>query len=626
MLLGNTSLIKRLALAGVGAATQASFDLRQKRMRIRGRAYTLVPILLAGLAGGTFAFAPGATENAKANGDTRTIYLHHAHTQESISATYMVDGRYDSSVLEKLNWFLRDWRRDEPTHMDARLFDVIWTVYRESGSAQPIEVMSAYRSPETNAMLRRRSRLVAEHSQHILGKAMDQHYVDVPMSRIREIAMKLQRGGVGFYPTAGTPFVHMDVGGVRHWPRMSYDQLARLFPDGKTVHIPSNGQPLAHYEEARAELEARGDDFNYPTATEVKSKGFFAWLFGGGSDDEDEAGSARSGAGRRGAQRVASLDPMVSGSIGQQSVNGLSGKDAGVHAFTMAAAAPPSVQPSSSYGRLQPKREAPVQAPAPVQQAALEQPAPADDTQAQRMLAQAMAKQEAIKEAQAAVPEPPAAAKPLPAPLPLASETDPTVVPSVPMPPRRPIELASAGPNTPLPPGRPPELASLAALAPRAPTKDAITALLGPVSSHTAGLPAAITRGVEPQKPPIQVLAFASPAGPSGSTPQIAVPIPLPRPSFVAARLDRSNFRSLTGKADTTKTPVRSGMGSTVGALRSAAKSNIGALVGQETPGAIIGFGTRATDLATDHFSGSAVKPREHVVTSNGGASATAAE
>ena len=205
----------------------------------------------------------------------------------------MVDGQYDPGVLEKLNWFLRDWRRDEPTKMDPRLFDTIWEVYRESGSQQPIEVMSAYRSPETNAMLRRRSREVAEHSQHILGKAMDQHYMDVPMSRIREIAMRLQRGGVGFYPTAGTPFVHMDVGGVRHWPRMSYDQLARLFPDGKTVHIPSNGQPLPGYELARAELEARGDR-SYPTASEIKSKGFFAWLFGGG-DEEGDVEAARDG-------------------------------------------------------------------------------------------------------------------------------------------------------------------------------------------------------------------------------------------------------------------------------------------------------------------------------------------
>ncbi len=265
-----------------------------KRRLFRGafRRGRTLQILLGVAIGCSAVVISGETENAVANGDTRTIQLYHVHTKESISATYLVNGSYDQSVLEKLNWFLRDWRRDEPTKMDPRLFDVIWEVYRESGSRQPIEVMSAYRSPETNAMLRRRSRGVAEHSQHILGKAMDQHYFDVPMSKIREIAMRLQRGGVGFYPTAGTPFVHMDVGGVRHWPRMSYDQLSRLFPDGKTVHIPSNGQPLPGYEEARAELEARGDG-SYPTATEVKSKGFFAWLFGSSDDEQEDAAVSR---------------------------------------------------------------------------------------------------------------------------------------------------------------------------------------------------------------------------------------------------------------------------------------------------------------------------------------------
>ena len=79
---------------------------------------------------------------------------------DTITATFLVDGQYDQAVLDKLNWFLRDWRRDEPTHMDPRLFDVVWQVYRESGSQQPIMVMSAYRSPETNAMLRRRSRIL----------------------------------------------------------------------------------------------------------------------------------------------------------------------------------------------------------------------------------------------------------------------------------------------------------------------------------------------------------------------------------------------------------------------------------------------------------------------------------
>ncbi len=324
--------------------------------------------MFAAVAGTIILLAPATTENAVANGDTRTIHLHHAHTQEAIDATFMVDGQYDPAVLQKLNWFLRDWRREEATKMDPRLFDTIWEVYRESGSQQPIEVMSAYRSPETNAMLRRASRAVAEHSQHILGKAMDQHYVDVPMSRIREIAMRLQRGGVGFYPTAGTPFVHMDVGGVRHWPRMSYDQLSRLFPDGKTVHIPSNGQPLAGYEEARAELEARGDSFNYPTAGEVKSKGFFAWLFGGGGDEEGDGPSERdSGSGRASKnpqQRVASLDRNAVGSIPDEPM-ATAGKNAGMRSFALASvvpaadpAAPPSPAQPASRRR---GRQAPVQ-------------------------------------------------------------------------------------------------------------------------------------------------------------------------------------------------------------------------------------------------------------------------
>ena len=117
-------------------------------------------------------------------------------------------------------------------------------------------VVSAYRSPKTNAMLRRRSRAVAEHSQHMLGKAMDTTMPNMSMEKVREIGMKLQRGGVGYYGASN--FVHLDVGSVRAWPRMSYDQLARLFPDGKTVHLAADGRTLARYEEARAEIEATG--------------------------------------------------------------------------------------------------------------------------------------------------------------------------------------------------------------------------------------------------------------------------------------------------------------------------------------------------------------------------------
>ncbi|WP_407659887.1 DUF882 domain-containing protein [Methylocystis suflitae] len=232
--------------------------------------------------------APKMTETAVANGDTRTIHLYHAHTHESISATYLVNGQYDAQVLHQLNWFLRDWRRDEPTNMDPRLFDVVWEAYRHAGAGdQVVNVVSAYRSPETNAMLRARSRAVAKYSQHMLGKAMDTTMPGMPMSQIREIGMRMQRGGVGYYPNAGTPFVHLDVGNVRHWPRMNYDDLARLFPDGKTVHLPSNGQPLARYEEARAEIEARGDGA-YVVAPRRTFGGFFAMLFGGGGGGEED--------------------------------------------------------------------------------------------------------------------------------------------------------------------------------------------------------------------------------------------------------------------------------------------------------------------------------------------------
>ncbi|MCB1541726.1 MAG: DUF882 domain-containing protein, partial [Rhodoblastus sp.] len=179
---------------------------------------------VAGSAALAAAFCLGSTgtQTAIANGDTRTIYLYHAHNKDHIEATYLVNGRYDSSVLKQLNWFLRDWRNDETTTMDPRLFDVVWQVYREAGAGNnPITVLSAYRSPTTNAALRRRSRAVAKHSQHMLGKAMDTKMEGLAMYQIREIGMKLQHGGVGWYPRS--PFVHLDVGSVRSWPRMSYD-------------------------------------------------------------------------------------------------------------------------------------------------------------------------------------------------------------------------------------------------------------------------------------------------------------------------------------------------------------------------------------------------------------------
>jgi hypothetical protein len=106
---------------------------------------------------------------------------------------------------------------------------------------------------------------------------MDFFIPDVPLEQIRFAGLRLQRGGVGFYPTSGSPFVHLDVGNIRMWPRMTHDQLARVFPDGRTVYLPSDNKPLRGYDLALADIEKRGGD----DASTVKKPGLFASLFRG---------------------------------------------------------------------------------------------------------------------------------------------------------------------------------------------------------------------------------------------------------------------------------------------------------------------------------------------------------
>ncbi|MDP4002945.1 DUF882 domain-containing protein [Methylobacterium sp. NEAU K] len=273
--------------------------------------------IVLGLVAGT-----AETEDAVANGDTRSLTIYHTHTQESATITFKRDGRYDRAALDQLNWLLRDWRINEPVKMDPRLFDTVWEAYRQVGSSQPIHIVSAYRSPGTNAMLRRRSRMVAEFSQHMLGKAMDFFLPDVPIDRIREVGLQMQRGGVGWYPHAGTPFIHLDVGSVRMWPRMTHDQLARLFPDGKTVLLPSDNRPFPRYEEAKAEILARGGTVAGITTQMASGEdedgpglfGFLASLFGGGSSaPEQSAASPQASVAKKGrgtVVAVASADPQ----------------------------------------------------------------------------------------------------------------------------------------------------------------------------------------------------------------------------------------------------------------------------------------------------------------------------
>jgi uncharacterized protein YcbK (DUF882 family) len=255
-----------------------------------------------GLAALLVLFGARILQTAVAEGDTRTISLHHVHTDEDLTITFKRDGRYDEAALEKLNWFLRDWRRNEQTRMDPHLIDLAWEVQRETGSHEPIRVVCGYRSPQTNAMLRRRSHGVARFSQHMLGHAMDFYIPGVPLEDLRVIGLRLQRGGVGFYPTSGSPFVHMDTGGVRHWPRMTREQLVRVFPDGRTVHIPVDGRPLPGYALALADIKRHGGNPSEMSIDAARSAGLnvevagvephhmnpFAKFLGLARDDEDD--------------------------------------------------------------------------------------------------------------------------------------------------------------------------------------------------------------------------------------------------------------------------------------------------------------------------------------------------
>lgn len=249
------------------------------------------------LAGATMAAGLLAVSAGAAHAEVRALKLRNLHTGEVDEIVFKRNGRYDQAGLKKLNFFLRDWRRNEPTKMDPRLMDLVWEAYRQSGSRGYIQVICGYRAPSTNAMLKSRSRRsgVAEKSQHILGKAMDFYIEGVPLKKLRDIGLKMQGGGVGYYPTSGSPFVHMDVGNVRHWPGISRQELARLFPNGKTLHVPSDGRPLPGYEQAMASYKARKSngtpniELASAGGTTHKSGGFLAAFFGGGEDEEDDS-------------------------------------------------------------------------------------------------------------------------------------------------------------------------------------------------------------------------------------------------------------------------------------------------------------------------------------------------
>ena len=577
------------------------------------------------VAAGALLLGVRGTQDAVANGDTRTISIRHMHTKEETTVTFKRDGRYIAEGLEKLNWALRDWRTDEPIRMDPRLFDVAWEVQRQVGSEQPFHVVSAYRSPGTNSMLRRRSRAVAKHSQHMLGKAMDFYLPDAATARIREAGMRLQRGGVGFYPGAHTPFIHLDAGSVRSWPRMTRDQLVRLFPDERTVHLPADGQPLGGYEIAKAEILSGGGavagyaaaDLDEGAVISSGRKSLWASLFGG---DEEEA-DARPTRGRRAAPKP---QPTVMAYANTGYVDS-NASDGGRFAVAVAAPTAPATRSLSQERaeRLAPRAPEPpeVQAVAPINAAAA--PPPPDNRPAlvdapiplARPRGLTLPQQPGEADGAVQVAALPGSGGAL-AFAPSTALPDQKLILAA-LPPRRPGEIAApidavvAGrpTNAPLPPTRPTALAPFALAGQSAP-------LGAPAPLSASGQPAlrGWEIGPQPVKPEGRLVAVSHPLPPSrpqsgGVTVAASAPArATPTPIVTQYDADRSGLDSLF--AAVARTPAPAGRTVTVATARTRTNAAAPSPIAGPSPAAALGFShAEPSDARTGSFSGPAVRP-----------------
>lgn len=169
-------------------------------------------------AGATFLALPLLTlpRRARANpAPSRALSFRHTHTGEALSLTYAIGDAYVPAALARIDWFLRDFRNDQIRAIDPRLLDQLHLLAAVTGTRAPYDVISGYRSAETNAFLHEHHGGVATHSLHLQGRAIDLRLADVPLADLRDAALSLRAGGVGYY--AQSQFVHVDTGRVRRW-------------------------------------------------------------------------------------------------------------------------------------------------------------------------------------------------------------------------------------------------------------------------------------------------------------------------------------------------------------------------------------------------------------------------
>ena len=144
-----------------------------------------------------------------------SVAFHNIHTGERLSRVYKVGDKYVPEALLEINAILRDWRTDEVHPMKPKLLDMLSDLRRSMGSDEAFDVISGYRSPKTNASLASKSNGVAKRSLHMRGMAIDVALPGRDLKKLREAALALKAGGVGYYPKSG--FIHVDIGRVRFW-------------------------------------------------------------------------------------------------------------------------------------------------------------------------------------------------------------------------------------------------------------------------------------------------------------------------------------------------------------------------------------------------------------------------
>ena len=200
--------------AAAGASAFSGLGHAAKLAQVQTSRALLHPVMETPLV--SAAPAPAAQlATALPNVDIRRASIHNLHTGEMLDAVYWENGKYVPGALSEAMRVMRDWRNGEEHVMDPRLFDLLHAIQSKLEVKTPFQLVSGYRSPQTNAQLHAESGQVASHSQHMLGKASDIRVEGVELANLHKAAQSLKAGGVGFYPVSN--FVHVDVGAVRQW-------------------------------------------------------------------------------------------------------------------------------------------------------------------------------------------------------------------------------------------------------------------------------------------------------------------------------------------------------------------------------------------------------------------------